>query len=489
MPSPFEDQQSASEYDGIDALEDASLISDTDLLDLNQVYVLIDSILPFEACLYYQVLPLFIEGSRLIVGTVNPDDPAASEYVKKQLSYINYSIGFREIPSDWHRDLLSRYLNHNAKHRQKNHPETLRLNEPSKESVPDPETPLPNQYNTQQTFIVDQPEELSDHEPSFPNVPLKIDHTLEIETLTSEIETLASVEEDTDVNAAEAELLASSDVPLSTPPQSASPQSASPQSALPQDVHAEAPSQVHVENVQSLEQDEVPLHLEINTQYRYVSSTRLSTLPPKELTQALLSKVLDEGIGRLYFERQNRTGRVLWSRDGILQAVVESVGDRVFQGVINEFKLLTHLSLISVKKPKQVEIERSYEGQRILLRLKVMPGAYGEEATLQVLRGTALRFYQQQQIDRLGRDALNAAQTLQNRLNEIRDRARVSISFTTTKSETLPAIIQLLRQMESQIKEILAAYEKDEIPSDVKTNYALQENPPSLSQLRNSDKG
>ena len=145
----------------------------------------------------------------------------------------------------------------------------------------------------------------------------------------------------------------------------------------------------------------------------------------------------------------------------MLQAVLGDVDALIFQGVINELKLLTHLSLISVRKPRQVEIERLYQGDRILLRFRVMPGNHGEEATLQVLRGTALRFYQQQQIDKLGRDALDAAQMLQGRLNEIRDRARQTLNSSPHRSETLPIIIQMLKQMESQVHEMILVYEAE----------------------------
>jgi hypothetical protein len=199
-----------------------------------------------------------------------------------------------------------------------------------------------------------------------------------------------------------------------------------------------------------------PLDLKIDLKYRNVSIARLPLLPPNPLMQALLYKVLDEGIGRLYFERRKRSGRILWSRDGVLQAIAETINPEVFQAVINEFKLLAHLSLISAQKSKQVEIERLYQGQRILLRFKLMPSAHGEEATLQVLRGAALRFHQQQQIDKLGRDALSAAQILQKRLDDIRDRARHSLNFEQTCSETLPALIQLLKQMETQVEEMMA---------------------------------
>lgn len=418
MPSPSDQPPISSTSQSNYPAKRAVLPPEADAVDLKQLYLLIDSILPFEACLYYQVLPLTIDGSRLIVGTVNPDDPGAIEYVKKQLSYINYSIGFRKISSDGHRDLLSKYLSHTAKQRQQVKNEAAAVSH-SKNGSADSSRP-----DLQGTLVVDQPEEITEHLYRDPAIDSNIEQTFQLEGPTS---TGAGSKRQVDYRN--------------------------------QQPHVEQPSLVKAQQLQELGRANDPLHLNLDHRYRNIENSRLLYLPPHALMQALLSKVLDEGIGRLYFERRQTTGRILWSRDGILQAVVESINAQLFQGVINELKRLTRLSLIAVKKSKQVEIERSYEGQRILMRFRVIPSAYGEEATLQVLRGTALRFYQQQQIDRLGRDALDTAQVLQNRLNEIRDRARSSLNFKPTRSETLPALVELLHQMEAQVEEILAAYE------------------------------
>lgn len=505
-------------------------------VDLNQVYTLIDGILPFEACLYYQILPLFIEGSRLVIGIVNPEDKAASDYVKKQLSYINYSLTFRTIQSDWHRDLLSKYLSHNAKIRQR---QAANSTQPSEATVEQPPNQPLHDPGTQATFIVDQPDEISDfvHSASvrtpLPHAPEpELNESLETTLPTApEEESLSLFVDSSEEHSAEAivaspeslkeapniisepfedteatpamvsvsfedleeapTIIASSESASSTVAEDAPTiisgfSATSPAIAAQQESNtvsktvpsAEAPAKPKVASPSAssqmpsvnhaalssdarsvLAEDEPPLHLVIDEEYRNLSESQLSMLPPKALMQALLGQVLGEGIGRLYFERPSHTGRILWSRDGVLQAVLESIEPQVFQGVINEFKLLTHLSLIAVKKPKQVEIERLYEGERILLRFRVMPNAYGEEATLQVLRGPALRFYQQQQIDKLGRDALDAAQMLSRRLKEIRDRARQSLNFKTTRSETLPAIVQLLKQMEAEIQELVAEQE------------------------------
>lgn len=482
----------------------------TKQIDLNQIYTLIDGILPFEACLYYQILPLFIESSRLVIGIVNPDDKAASDYVKKQLSYINYSLTFRTIPSDWHRDLLSKYLSHNAKARQRPQRQSSTSSKSrSKPKAKAKSRPKPvNDIDMQATFIVDQPDEITDFIPNPLAAAKQSDQAAEqsdqaAEQSDQEVEQsdqAGSIKPDTlektfidDPSAIGDDAVSDNSAtiavkPIAVPVQDAATttvsEPAGPSSiiAQPADLNAETSVAPVTESKPVLGSDEAtattepskepstelsndlstddssPLHLHIEPQYRN-SVQDLAQLSPKGMMQVLLSRALDEGIGRLYFEKRPKSGRILWSRDGVLQAILESVDAPILQGVINEFKLLMHLSLITVKKPKQVEIERSFEGERILMRFRVMPNAYGEDATLQVLRGAALRFYQQQQIDKIGRDALDAAQTLKLRLNEIRDRSRQALNSKATRSETLPAIIELLRQMETQIHTIVSEHD------------------------------
>jgi hypothetical protein len=101
-------------------------------------------------------------------------------------------------------------------------------------------------------------------------------------------------------------------------------------------------------------------------------------------------------------------------------------------------------------QPKQVEIERRYQQESLLLRLRVMPGTHGEEATLQVLRGVALKFYQRQQLDKLGQDALKLAQQLERKVNEIRARS----SRHPIPLEVLPTLHQMVRGLDKQLEAI-----------------------------------
>lgn len=103
-----------------------------------------------------------------------------------------------------------------------------------------------------------------------------------------------------------------------------------------------------------------------------------------------------------------------------------------------------------VEHPKQVEMERLYNKTHLLLLLQVTPGKHGEEVNLQVLRGEALKFYQQQKIADLSQDALKLAMQLQRKLSEIGN--RFDSSITPESLEALPAIDQLVKSMDQQLQ-------------------------------------
>ncbi|MDZ8051071.1 MAG: pilus assembly protein PilB [Aulosira sp. ZfuVER01] len=177
----------------------------------------------------------------------------------------------------------------------------------------------------------------------------------------------------------------------------------------------------------------------------------LATLPSKKLLEELLARVLLGGIGRLYLERQHDQGRILWSDNGVLQSAIENLPLAVFQDIINEFKQFAGLPIATFDEPKQVEKEWLYENKSLLLRLRVMPGIYGEEATLQVLRGAALKFYQQQQLNRLSRDTLVITQQLSFKLHELEQRLLLNPNLQSEKLDAVIALGQLVENLDKQI--------------------------------------
>jgi type II secretory ATPase GspE/PulE/Tfp pilus assembly ATPase PilB-like protein len=186
---------------------------------------------------------------------------------------------------------------------------------------------------------------------------------------------------------------------------------------------------------------------------------QLATLQPKKLLTELLGRLLAGGIGRLYLERQPYEGRILWSDNGVLQSVLEKLPLSVFQGVLNELKRLANLPVTTFSEAKQVEKECLYQENRLLLRLRVMPGMYGEEATLQVLRGAALKFHQQQQLARLSRDTIGISQQLSYKLHELQQRLVLNRNTNPGQLEAFMALNQLLDNLDNQIKILTDASE------------------------------
>ncbi|WRH65123.1 MAG: hypothetical protein RSE13_14320 [Planktothrix sp. GU0601_MAG3] len=327
-------------------------------MEAQQIFALIDSILPLEVCLHYQILPLCLKENYLYLGVVDSEDQSALEYVQKIVSYMNCSIISQVIYSEEQRSILSAYLYHTQQVKA-DESSTIDIETISQFSEQKKSSPTPVSSSDISTSVPSP--KVVEIEPVISLAPVNSN------LLTSKFEK------------------SSPEFVESTPPNYSNPLSV----------------------------------LQVKTNYLESPIEVLSMLSPHELLQELLGRVLMGGIGRLYFERQEANlGRILWSQDGVLQSVVTGLDDQQFKGVINELKMLVELPLIPVDKPQQVEREWLYQNTHLLLRLRVNPAPLGEEANLQVLRGAALKFYQKQQLSKLSLDALRLTQQLQNKLSE-----------------------------------------------------------------------
>lgn len=466
-------------------------------LNVDQMFVLIDGVLPFEACLYYQVLPLFLEGNRLHLGMVSLDDTSASEYVRRIISYLNYSLVCHGISSEALRVVLTAYLNYVGAQQTANKSRSESVSYGHHRHSAHIKTSRQLDANERLTLVVDSPDDLYAGEgdgaevlipPSSPTTieePSTIEPAAEAEpelqaavedwtisqigdtvsqgedavsqpAQTEQAVEFASPDPASDLAATQSTLTGSLngaftetntlETPAEVAPIAKS-QSAKPQLARPQ---PQVQTQVQIAGLPS--QSLPILHVSAN----YLSSPVevLASLPPAELVQELLARVLLGGIGRLYFESHPQHGRVVWSQNGVLQSVLDQLPKTSSQGVIRALKLMARVNPAPVTQSQQTEIEYLYDRTRVLLRFRFMPGLHGEEATVQVLRGAALKFYQQQQLNNLERDAMSIAKQLQNKLNEIRAQAYSDPSLIETKLEMIPKLSQVLRHLEEQLDDL-----------------------------------
>ncbi|MBW4655149.1 MAG: hypothetical protein KME20_19215 [Kaiparowitsia implicata GSE-PSE-MK54-09C] len=442
-------------------------------INIPQMFTLIDGVLPFEACLYYQVLPLFVEGSRIALGLVNPSDGATSDYVRRIVAYHNYLVKPHVISSEALQATLSAYLSYTGKTTKAVVPEPGTtpppLRPPARRSPPPGERspqPIASRQDPPPTLIVDSPDELDEPpaRPYRPTVAPGMDATLHDNLQSPRAESAAT-------RRAQPNSQPNRQTNRQPNPQAhrqlnpkANPQTESPifelDDSIPltmlvdDEAPSPAPSPQPARSPHSLPLLHPIPELVVAQRYGDRPIEALATLKPHDLMQELLGRVLVGGIGRLYFEWQSGHGRVLWSQDGVLQSVLEHLDQRTFQGVINELKILSGLSLLPITRIKQAESERLYRGNRLLLRFRFIPTERGEEATLQVLRGAALRFYKRQQLAMLERDALGIAKQLQNKISEIRDRNADDMGLGVSRLDVLPALQQLLQSIEAQIERL-----------------------------------
>jgi type II secretory ATPase GspE/PulE/Tfp pilus assembly ATPase PilB-like protein len=365
-----------------------TLTDATAKMDSDRIFQLIDTVVPFEACLYYQVLPLSLEGNMFKLGVVDAGDDSALDYVQRILAYMNCSVTTEQISPETQRSMLSAYLLHGNQ-----------VTEPIQAS------------SGALASLGETPETASKQETAGARPPAET---------------------------------------VQPPP--------TPETDKPKRSKSSPP----IDPTASAEAAPIPSGLPIlEVKALHLSSPVevLTTLPAPQLLQELLGRVLLDGIGRLFFERQQLQGRILWSQDGVLKSMVEGIEPLLFQDVIDELKRLTDMPVTRVEQPKQVEVERIYRKTHLLLRLRVMPANGGEEATLQVLRGAALRFYQKQQLSNLSRDALRLAEELQRKVNEIRDRTRL-VAFPL---ENLPALGEVVKNVEGQIEALLTDRNSEDV--------------------------
>ena len=370
-------------------------------IDYEQVVNLIKSILSLEYCLQYQIIPLTIEQGCLSLGMVNPDDRAALEFIRPIINALGYGLTIQPIDSYAHQLALAEYLKHNhiveqtkADISPQTSCQTVRdsamtvVNMPL-ESKPDSQR---NNLDSKATIIAD----LAENPPSQAKVFIE----------DSKSTIYASSEEDYP------EFDASSQSPNLTKHQAIEVQ------AKPIDELKKSESDRNFEQTKDIVADPF-LDFDIAKPSVSYSLTHesLNTLTPQELWQELFIKLLDSSISKLHLEQNQNQGKIIWSPDGVVQSSLDNVSLSILQALINEIKTLAKIPLELLQKPRKVAIEKNYQQKRLQLRIDACPGKWGDEITIQVLRGNALKLYEQKQIKKMSEQALLLAQKLEKTLS------------------------------------------------------------------------
>jgi hypothetical protein len=386
---------------------EAATIVVASTIDPQTAFPLINAVLPFEACLYHQILPLYIDGNALYLGMVDLEDKAALNYARQILVFLKYQIITQTISTAAHHQVLSAYLSDQSHRRSSLAIAAPKVQEPK---VQEPMTQEEFAAANEETAVLD----------------LALPSTFKLP------DQAALTQWPIALHAARRPAARL----FQPPPRSTKPQSL-PGVALPELVIAPPPVNVS-----------------------------LRSLSAQGLLDALLLRVIQSGVGRLFLIRQNETGRILWTESGVIKATLENLDPDHLAGTIDALKNLMHCPISpAIEAPIEVEIERLYQSQRVLLRLRLTPKETGEEATLQILRGAALKFYQQQQIKTLSRDTMSIVAQLRQKMVELEKRTATAHFDRQTLNQNnnavvpeLDAAIQDIEQQLTQIKQLRATW-------------------------------
>ncbi len=336
-----------------------------------QIFEIIDSIVSLESCLHHQFIPLGLKDNVLTLGMINPEDKNGYNFIYPIVTSLNYSLEILQLDDKTHQSILAAYLKKDL---------TDESDPDSKQTVVDIQSDLVKNSSSA------VPRDVKD-------IPINPQNNLQTTNL-HERATLI-------VDSVENAMSSFSPEIFSSEPQITS-----------SDALGLTSYQLNTNSSHN--------HLlEVKAEHINDSIDNLSFLEPKQLWQELLARIVDGGIGRLYLERHPHHGRIIWSKDGILQSSLDKVEPTVFNHIIKEIKVVGRQPLTPIEKNKKVAIEKFYHGERILLRIEFFLNEYGEEITVQILRDKALKFYEQRQVKRMMEQALSLSQKLEKILKKM----------------------------------------------------------------------
>ena len=362
-----------------------------------QIFEIIDSIVSLESCLHYQFIPLALKDKVLTLGMINPEDKNGYNFIYPIVTSLNYRLEVLPVDDKIHQSILAAYLKKDL------------IDEDHRDYKQDD-----SQQDFKQTVIDFQPD-LVNNSPS----PSPVESETHVAPLNlHDRATLI-------VDSVEDAIASSSPEIFSSEPQITSFNALEPNSSQ----HHKSQSHHNL--------------LEVKAQYINDSIEALSSLAPQELWQELLARIINGGIGRLYLERHLNYGRIICSKDGVLESSLDQVELSVFNQIIQEIKVVGKQPPTPIEKTKKVAIEKFYNGERILIRIEFFLNQYGEEITVQILRDKALKFYEQRKVKKTMEQALFLSQKLEKTLKKM---VFCRVSGELTQLSSLKSVLEKIQK-------------------------------------------
>ncbi len=446
-----------------------------------QIFLLINSILPLESCLRYQILPLALQSDHLTVGMLEPNDKNALNYICPIATSLGYHLDFKLIDSETHQLILSAYLKEPSPAAKSDRDQTIVDIQPNSGIKDYQKTVIDIQPNSgvkdyQKTVIDIQPNsEVKDYQKTVidiqPNgrkqdysvdksmtlteMPDDFDFALNFAVENKQEAIKNNEDKNVDKPMASTEkppnfvpkqpsadfherptLLVENEPKLSIPKLNSVSEKSSITNSI-SDINNVKPENNQVDNYGVLD---IPAKPVIESQ------DFLVTLSPELSYRELLTKALDNDVERLHLVKYSDHGSICGSKNGSVVSSLDRVELTIFNVLLDAIKTLAQIPRSPLTKTKKVAMERLHQQKRVLFRLEFIPNSEGEEVIVLILRGDSLIAYEQQQMDKMGEQVLVTAQKLEKMLK------KMQVCFTSARLKNIRDVQRLQQQIDKHLQ-------------------------------------
>jgi hypothetical protein len=385
------------------------------LANSKEIFQLIDQVFPLDSCRHYEVLPLKLDGSNLVLGMLNPDRDESVRFANSIAKVFKYDLEIQLIDRQTHQIILENY--------------PQRATQANRRPQDENQTVIDTSFN--------------------PNAPLKgVEKPRVVDSAPTIISPVMSSPVDEielpDLPGLPADLDFLKDLEL-TPKPKAKPDSTATLFEIPPEFRHHSPGN-NLDHKATIIADN-PAELLVTSaandpelafeeaQISQLIAETLGTASPPEVEpetadflpqlssqlswQRLLEKAFQHYSEYITLTRYSDRGGIVTEQNNSTQSVIEKVPLPLFCSLIDEIKRMAKLPPDTSSHPQKLVLERFHEQERILLRLEFIVQQQLETVRIQILRGRTLKAYEQLQMDRISDQALQLAIQLEKTLRKI----------------------------------------------------------------------
>jgi hypothetical protein len=391
------------------------------LANSKEIFQLIDQVFPLDSCRHYEVLPLKLDGNHLVLGMLDPHNEESKKFANSIAKVFKYDLEVQLIDLQTHQIILANYP--------QNATQSNRQQQDDNKTIIDagfnPNAPLKGSNHRQlvdstptivshsAAFTTDR----SDIEPELSDLPADLDFLKDLDLTPKPREQLAKAKTDATATLFE--------IP---------PEFINQHPANNLDYKATIVGNHSAELLTSKSDNDLEIALGEAQISQLIAETLGKTASkklepettdflPKLSSQLSWQRLLEQAFKHhseyITLTRYSDRGGIITEKDNSVQSSLDRVPLPIFCSLIDEIKRMAKLPPNTASHPQKLVLERFYQEERILLRLEFSVQQQTEVVGIQILRGVALKKYEQQQMDRISEQALDLAQQLEKTLRRI----------------------------------------------------------------------